>query len=344
MSNRPRIHHHPTHNPQVSIMKNDIDNNFTYHPPKEGQPEIYEKVRAKAKEFAELIEQECPSSRELSVAMTNLETSVFWANAAIARHGVILIAVIASMCLGSAFAADDAYKHAPLQLLNAKIAEHDQQICDLDERLNKIEAAITAKEAERDEATAVVTPETPAPVTRYDYDGVVIVPGSERTVERTAVVAYAAPRQLTPVRTVARAVGRRLRTTAELSRVIRSNRTNRVYATISPDTRAWAITHLVNDHGYRRSQVGGLNYADAWMLHNLAHRTSLRISEYTSGAVGAAFASQPADFFTPTPTGGSPAPTPTGGGGGCPGGRCPTSGGLRASSGGWYPGKLLFGR
>jgi hypothetical protein len=68
------------------IMPKDIDNNFTYHAPKEGQPERYAKIRAKAKELAELIDAECPQSRERSIAMTELETSVFWANAAIARN------------------------------------------------------------------------------------------------------------------------------------------------------------------------------------------------------------------------------------------------------------------
>lgn len=67
-------------------MPADIDNNFTYHPPKEGQPERYAKIRAKAKELAELIDAECPQSRERSIAMTELEASVFWANAAIARN------------------------------------------------------------------------------------------------------------------------------------------------------------------------------------------------------------------------------------------------------------------
>jgi len=67
-------------------MSIDIDNNFTYHAPKEGQPERYQALRAKAKEFALLIDELCPESREKSVAFTNLETAVFWANAAIARH------------------------------------------------------------------------------------------------------------------------------------------------------------------------------------------------------------------------------------------------------------------
>lgn len=65
---------------------NDIDRNFTYHAPKPGQPERYASIRAKAKELAELIDVQCPQSRERSIAMTNLEQSVFWANAAIARN------------------------------------------------------------------------------------------------------------------------------------------------------------------------------------------------------------------------------------------------------------------
>ena len=62
-----------------------IENNFTYHAPQPGQPELYTKLREKAKEFAYLITELCPESREQSVALTHLETAVFWANAAIAR-------------------------------------------------------------------------------------------------------------------------------------------------------------------------------------------------------------------------------------------------------------------
>lgn len=64
----------------------ELENNFTYHAPKPGQPERYKRLREKAKELALLILEECPSSREQSVAITHLETSVFWANAAIARN------------------------------------------------------------------------------------------------------------------------------------------------------------------------------------------------------------------------------------------------------------------
>ncbi|MGR6906163.1 Acb2/Tad1 domain-containing protein [Lysinibacillus sp. BSL11] len=63
-----------------------IENNFKSHAPKEAQPEMYEAIREKAKELAYLIDYLSPNSREKSVAMTNLETAVFWANASIARN------------------------------------------------------------------------------------------------------------------------------------------------------------------------------------------------------------------------------------------------------------------
>lgn len=67
-------------------MKEQIENNFKYHSLKEGQPEKYNAIREKAKELAHLIDKECPNSREKSVAFTNLETAVMWANASIARN------------------------------------------------------------------------------------------------------------------------------------------------------------------------------------------------------------------------------------------------------------------
>lgn len=63
-----------------------LDNHFSYHAPKGNQAEKYELIRAQAKELAELLSFLCPPSRELSVALTELETSVMWANASIARN------------------------------------------------------------------------------------------------------------------------------------------------------------------------------------------------------------------------------------------------------------------
>ncbi|WP_073930459.1 DUF7681 family protein [[Clostridium] symbiosum] len=66
-------------------MNNQIENNFMYHSPKEGQQEKYEAIRSKAKELAYLIDDMYPGSREKSLAMTKLEESVMWANASVAR-------------------------------------------------------------------------------------------------------------------------------------------------------------------------------------------------------------------------------------------------------------------
>lgn len=66
--------------------QSEIDVRFTYHAPKTGQPELYVKLRDKAKEFAMLINEVCPESREKALAFTQLEDSVFWANSAIARR------------------------------------------------------------------------------------------------------------------------------------------------------------------------------------------------------------------------------------------------------------------
>lgn len=64
----------------------DLENRFSYHAPAGTQTIRYENIRQKAKEIAIMLEALCPTSRELSLAITNLEQCVFWANAAIARH------------------------------------------------------------------------------------------------------------------------------------------------------------------------------------------------------------------------------------------------------------------
>lgn len=67
-------------------MQEELNNRFTYHAPKEGQPERYILIRDTAKQLAELITENTPASREQSLALTKLEESVFWANASIARN------------------------------------------------------------------------------------------------------------------------------------------------------------------------------------------------------------------------------------------------------------------
>ncbi len=64
----------------------DLRNRFTYHPPKDGQSVVYEKLRFNGRNLAEMIDELAPDSREKSLAITHLEQAVMWANASIARH------------------------------------------------------------------------------------------------------------------------------------------------------------------------------------------------------------------------------------------------------------------
>jgi len=68
--------------------KSELINRYMYHPPvlDLNQDHRYESIRTKGREFALYLAGQCPPSRELSLAMTNLEQAVMWANAAIARH------------------------------------------------------------------------------------------------------------------------------------------------------------------------------------------------------------------------------------------------------------------
>lgn len=71
---------------QRESMRKRCANNLTYHAPKEGQQERYVALRAAALEFALLVIEMTPLSREQAVALTEIETAVMWANAAIARN------------------------------------------------------------------------------------------------------------------------------------------------------------------------------------------------------------------------------------------------------------------
>lgn len=74
------------HTPLSDADHADLAKRFSYHPPKDGQPERYTDLRSRAHELAKRIVSECPSSRERSLALTKLEEVVMWANASIARN------------------------------------------------------------------------------------------------------------------------------------------------------------------------------------------------------------------------------------------------------------------
>ena len=63
-----------------------IENDFVYHAPFGDQTERYVELRNAAKDLAGLFVANAPESRELSLALTSLEESVMWVNAAIARN------------------------------------------------------------------------------------------------------------------------------------------------------------------------------------------------------------------------------------------------------------------
>jgi hypothetical protein len=67
-------------------MGEQLEKTFTYHAPKDDQPERYVRLRDQAKQLAYDIIKNTPPSREQSLAITHLEESIFYANAAIARN------------------------------------------------------------------------------------------------------------------------------------------------------------------------------------------------------------------------------------------------------------------
>lgn len=60
--------------------------NMTNHAPTPEEINVIEGLRGEFIELGELIEDICPSTRERSLAITNLEQSLMWAVASIARN------------------------------------------------------------------------------------------------------------------------------------------------------------------------------------------------------------------------------------------------------------------
>ena len=68
----------------MGLTDKQLDNIFTYHTPQGNQAERYTDLRDAARKIAQIIQLSCPESREKSLAITNLQQSVMWANASIA--------------------------------------------------------------------------------------------------------------------------------------------------------------------------------------------------------------------------------------------------------------------
>jgi hypothetical protein len=68
------------------VMGEELNLRFDEHPPKGDQAARIQKLREEAKALAVTIQALCPESREKALAFTNLEQTLMWAIAAIARR------------------------------------------------------------------------------------------------------------------------------------------------------------------------------------------------------------------------------------------------------------------
>lgn len=71
------------------MTDDDLINRFTHHPPADEQTaDRHADIRLGCLDLAKYINQYTANSREKSLAITTLEEVMFWANAAVARHGL----------------------------------------------------------------------------------------------------------------------------------------------------------------------------------------------------------------------------------------------------------------
>lgn len=63
-----------------------IENDFTYHAPKEFDIQKFQLIRDNARQLAHLFADLVPAGKESAVALTKLNEAVMWANAGIARE------------------------------------------------------------------------------------------------------------------------------------------------------------------------------------------------------------------------------------------------------------------
>ena len=83
----PSAPRHPVQEYAVDMkMAARLDNTFRYHAPHPDQLPRYEAIREAARHFAATVVRLTPPSREQSLALTDIETAVMQANAAIARN------------------------------------------------------------------------------------------------------------------------------------------------------------------------------------------------------------------------------------------------------------------
>ena len=67
------------------MSPDDVDRRFHPHPADEARSAAHSTVYTRCGDLAHLLNDLLPEGREKSLALTNLEQTMFWANAAIAR-------------------------------------------------------------------------------------------------------------------------------------------------------------------------------------------------------------------------------------------------------------------
>lgn len=70
------------------MTREQIENSFTYHKPVGLQVDLYQALRSKGLELAELIFDLCPSSPDTTLAIRHVEDAIMRANKSIACSGV----------------------------------------------------------------------------------------------------------------------------------------------------------------------------------------------------------------------------------------------------------------
>lgn len=60
-----------------------IDKKFAFHEPSEGGKEKIKQIRQAFTNIDSLVKELCPQSRELSIALTEIETAAMWATKAV---------------------------------------------------------------------------------------------------------------------------------------------------------------------------------------------------------------------------------------------------------------------
>ena len=70
----------------MKLNSREIDDRVTYHPPDVKAGVLHERVREATRRFLHELAMVLPDCREASLAVTNAEQAMTWANAAIARN------------------------------------------------------------------------------------------------------------------------------------------------------------------------------------------------------------------------------------------------------------------